>query len=90
MIRSIVHPSDLSVGNESAFLHGLRLALGTKDAFSILHSFSLLEEEDAGWHLFPGVRSSLVRWPAMRVTPIRHRRQLDSVVAYIGSAPKDC
>jgi nucleotide-binding universal stress UspA family protein len=62
MIKSIVHPNDLSVGNESAFLHGLRLALGIKGAFSILHSTSSSGEEDAGWHSFPGVRSALVRW----------------------------
>src|SRR6476660_4005910 len=62
MIKSIVHPSDLSVGNESAFLHGLRLALGTKGTLAILHSISSLEEADAGWTSFPGVRSALARW----------------------------
>ncbi|RWO77979.1 MAG: universal stress protein [Mesorhizobium sp.] len=62
MIHSILHPSDLSVGNESAFLHGLRLALAIKGDFSILHSAPMREDEDAGWHSFPGVRSALVRW----------------------------
>lgn len=62
MIRSILHPSDLSVGNESAFLHGLRLTLGVKGDFCILHSGPLREDEHADWHLFPGVRSALVRW----------------------------
>ena len=62
MIHSILHPSDLSVGNESAFLHGLRLALGTKGDFSILHSTRLREKEDTDWQSFPGVRSVLARW----------------------------
>jgi nucleotide-binding universal stress UspA family protein len=62
MIRSILHPNDLTVGNEAAFLHGLRLAVGAKCEFSILHSAPLRENEDASWQSFPGVRSALVRW----------------------------
>jgi len=62
MIHSILHPSDLSVGNESAFLHGLRLALGIKGDFAIAHSKSSRDDEAEGWHSFPGVRSALVRW----------------------------
>ena len=62
MISSILHPNDLTVGSEAAFLHGLRLAVGAKSEFSILHSDALPENEDASWHSFPGVRSALIRW----------------------------
>lgn len=62
MIQSILYPTDLSEGNEPAFLHGLRLALGVKGDFSILHSQALRDEDIDDWHSFPGVRSALVRW----------------------------
>ena len=62
MIRSILHPNDLSVGGEAAFLHGLRLALGVKGNFSILHSQASRDDDEVDWHSFPGVRSALVRW----------------------------
>lgn len=62
MIESILYPTDLSLGNDSAFLHGLRLAVGVKGDFSILHSQALREDETDDWHSFPGVRSVLVRW----------------------------
>lgn len=62
MIESILHPSDLSVGNEAAFLHGLRLAVAAKSRFCILHSQSRQDAEDTVWSSFPGVRSALIRW----------------------------
>jgi nucleotide-binding universal stress UspA family protein len=63
MIHSILYPTDLSVGNDPAFLHGLRLALGVKGAFSILHSEALRDDDNIDdENSFPGVRSALVRW----------------------------
>jgi len=62
MIHSILHPSDLSVGNEAAFLHALRLAVAVKSRLCILHSQSSGDTEGTDWSSFPGVRSALVRW----------------------------
>ena len=62
MIKSILHPSDLSVGNEAAFLHALRLAVAEKSSLCILHSQSSGNSDDTDWSSFPGVRNALIRW----------------------------
>src|SRR4029078_5979852 len=62
MIHSILHPSDLSVGNEAAFLHALRLAVAAKSRLCILHSESSGDTEGTDWSSVPGGRSALVRW----------------------------
>jgi nucleotide-binding universal stress UspA family protein len=62
MIHSILHPNDLSIGNEAAFLHALRIALGVKGDLTILHSQPQPSGDEADWHSFPGVRAALVRW----------------------------
>jgi nucleotide-binding universal stress UspA family protein len=62
MIQSILHPSDLSLGNEAAFLHALRLAVAAKSSLCILHSQSSGNAEDTDWSSVPGVRSALIRW----------------------------
>jgi hypothetical protein len=75
MILSILHPSDLSVGNEAAFLHALRLAVAAKSRLCILHSQSSGDTEGTDWSSFPGVRSALVRWGLLESdapgTPLR-------------------
>src|SRR4029078_3171143 len=62
MIHSILHPSDLSVGNEAAFLHALRLAVAAKSRLCILHSQSSGDTEGTDWSSFPGGGSAVVRW----------------------------
>jgi nucleotide-binding universal stress UspA family protein len=62
MIHSILHPTDLSVGNDAAFLHALRIALDVKGDLTILHSQDLPSDDEADWHSFPAVRTALVRW----------------------------
>jgi hypothetical protein len=71
MIHSILHPSDLSVGNEAAFLHALRLAVAAKSRLCILHSQSSGVTEGTDWSSFPGVRSALVRSTAYADTPAK-------------------
>ncbi|HXV23064.1 MAG TPA: universal stress protein [Alphaproteobacteria bacterium] len=62
MIRSVLHPSDLSLGNDAAFAHALRIALAVKGTLTILHSEDRPPDDEDDWHSFPGVRSALVRW----------------------------
>jgi hypothetical protein len=61
MIDSILHPTDL-IGNDAAFLHALRIALGVRGDLCILYSQSLPIDEVTEWHSFPGVRTALARW----------------------------
>ncbi|MDX1569711.1 MAG: universal stress protein [Xanthomonadales bacterium] len=63
MIRSIVHPTDLSSQGGPAFQHALALALaaGPGAEFTILNA-SGEPQRHAGWHRFPPVRKTLERW----------------------------
>lgn len=56
----IFHPTDLSEGNHSAFLHSLRFAIASGSELSILH----VEESETEVSLadFPQVRSTLDNW----------------------------
>ena len=62
MLEAILHPSDLSLGTNAAFLHALRIALEAKGELTILHSQRRSVADEAEWHSFPGVRATLSRW----------------------------
>jgi nucleotide-binding universal stress UspA family protein len=62
MLEAILHPSDLSLGTNAAFLHALRIALEAKGELTILHSQRRSVADEADWHSFPGVRATLSRW----------------------------
>jgi nucleotide-binding universal stress UspA family protein len=59
-LTSIFHPSDFSPGDEGAFLHAVKLALGAKAELDILHANPDAKEID--WDDFPSVRDALERW----------------------------
>ena len=56
----IFHPTDLSEGNHSAFLHSLRFAIASGSELDILH----VEETEGEISLsdFPQVRRTLEQW----------------------------
>jgi nucleotide-binding universal stress UspA family protein len=58
----IVQPTDLSPGGESAFAHGLGLALAAKGHFYIVHADKPEALDEVDWSGFPGVRDTLTRW----------------------------
>ena len=62
MLKAILHPSDLSLGANTAFLHALKIALEAKGELTILHSQRPSVVDEADWHSFPGVRATLSRW----------------------------
>lgn len=59
-VTSVFHPTDFSPGNQGAFVHALRIALGAKCDLALLHVGH--EGEDHGWEGFPSVREHLIRW----------------------------
>jgi nucleotide-binding universal stress UspA family protein len=60
MIRSIVHPTDLSPEGLPAFEHALRLALLNRSEFTIVHVHE--PKQHGRWDSFPGVRETMTRW----------------------------
>jgi nucleotide-binding universal stress UspA family protein len=62
---SVLHPTDFSEASELAFAHALKLALLLGTKFTIFHSRDR-EDKANNWHLFPSVRSTLVRWGIIR------------------------
>ncbi len=58
----IVHATDFSQAGEPAFDHALRLALGRRSHFYLVHAEHLEPGQEADWDSFPGVRSTLARW----------------------------
>ena len=62
---SVLHPTDFSEASELAFAHALKITLLLGKKITIFHSG---DREDKGnsWHLFPSVRSTLVRWGIIR------------------------
>jgi nucleotide-binding universal stress UspA family protein len=62
---SVLHPTDFSEASELAFAHALKLTLLLGTNFTIFHSRD--RDDNANkWHLFPSVRSTLVRWGIIR------------------------
>jgi nucleotide-binding universal stress UspA family protein len=62
---SVLHPTDFSDASELAFAHALKIALLLGTKFTIFHSRDI-EDQTNKWHLFPSVRSTLVRWGIIR------------------------
>lgn len=58
---AILHPTDLSPDGEKAFHVALKLALGRRSRFYILHIDPEVPET-IDWEAFPGVRATLERW----------------------------
>ncbi len=58
-IASVVHATDLSGADESAFAHALGIALLRQAEFTILH---VTPNASADWSGFPAVRRTLERW----------------------------
>lgn len=55
MIELILHPSDLSVGSEAAFL-ARTSTIAAKSSFCILHSQALADAEETDWSSFRRAR----------------------------------
>ena len=62
---SVLHPTDFSKASDLAFAHALKLTLLLGTKFTIFHS-SDRKDNAINWHLFPSVRSTLVRWGIIR------------------------
>jgi nucleotide-binding universal stress UspA family protein len=59
MVRSVLHPTDLSESSLVAFHHALKVALLAKAQLTLLH---VSKDRDLKWSDFPGVRETLERW----------------------------
>jgi nucleotide-binding universal stress UspA family protein len=57
---SVFHPSDFTPGDESAFLHALRIAVAARAELQLLHVRG--ENESVSWLNFPGAIEVLSRW----------------------------
>ena len=63
MIRSVLHPTDLTVSSELAFAHALKIALAGKSKLYLLNANPGAEaDNDIDWSAFPGVRRTLAGW----------------------------
>lgn len=58
-MQHIFHPTDLSAGSTTAFLHALRLATAVHTRLTLMHVNEVEELEHAA---LPGVRSKLAQW----------------------------
>ncbi len=63
-VRSVLHPTDLSVASEHAFAHALRIALAGKTRLYVLH-VEPKDTEPVDWSAFPSVRRMLAAWGAL-------------------------
>jgi nucleotide-binding universal stress UspA family protein len=63
-IRSVLHPTDLTVSSERAFAHALKIALAGKTKLYVLNA-DPGDGSDVEWSAFPGVRRTLARWGAL-------------------------
>lgn len=70
MIRSIAHPTDLSLESQQAFEHALRLALLNKSELTLIHVREPGQGE--GWDSFPRVRETMARWHFLGPEAHRH------------------
>ena len=60
-VRSVLHPSDFSEGEHSAFIHALAIVLSRRARFDVLH---VVTGDDAldDWSQSPRIRETLERW----------------------------
>jgi nucleotide-binding universal stress UspA family protein len=61
----VLHPTDFSEASEPAFAYALKITLVLGTNITILHSRDR-DDEANNRHLFPSVRSTLVRWGMIR------------------------
>lgn len=61
----VLHPTDFSEASELAFAHALKITLVLGTNITIFHSRDR-DDEANNRHLFPSVRSTLVRWGMIR------------------------
>ena len=59
-VSAVLHPTDFSPASEAAFAHALAIALLRQTRLWILHAG--VDDDDANWASFPGVRKTLERW----------------------------
>jgi nucleotide-binding universal stress UspA family protein len=60
-LRTVLHPTDLTVASESAFIHALRIALAAQAKLYILNVESS-RPVGPDWAGFPSIRKTLVDW----------------------------
>lgn len=63
LFKRVFHPSDFSAGDESAFVHALKIALAARGELSLLHVDPPAGHAD--WSEFPRVRDTLERWGSL-------------------------
>ncbi len=59
-IRSVFHPTDFSLGDETALIHALRIAVAARSSLELMHVGA--EGEEVHWSDFPSIRSHLAQW----------------------------
>lgn len=59
-LRSVFHPTDFSHGDETAFIHAVRIALAARCNIELMHVGP--DGEEIHWSEFPSVRRLLARW----------------------------
>ncbi len=59
-LRSVFHPTDFSDGDETAFIHAVRIALAAQCNLELMHVGP--DGEEIHWSEFPSVRRLLARW----------------------------
>lgn len=69
----VLHPTDFSESDASAFAHALRLALAGQDQLALLHVRQ--EGEDFSWDDFPRVRATVLHW--MHQLPAAKQQELE-------------
>ena len=83
-MKSILHPTDFSRGDDGAFAHAVRIALAFRSELHLLHVGTLGEATD--WADFPGVRDRLIRWGMLQ--PGAHHRELSTLGLHVRKAQK--
>jgi nucleotide-binding universal stress UspA family protein len=63
-IRSVLHPTDFTIGGEPAFAHALKIALAGRTKLYVLHADGG-DADHVDWSAFPGARRTLARWGAL-------------------------
>jgi nucleotide-binding universal stress UspA family protein len=69
----VLHPTDFSESDASAFAHALRIALAGQEQLALLHVRKA--NEDFSWDDFPRVRATVLRW--MHQLPPEKQQELE-------------
>lgn len=105
MIKSVFHPTDFSSESRAAFNHALRIALGNRSYFDILHVGSKGTDETA-WFQIPQVRKTLEQWGLLdqgslrsdvadklgirvRKVELQSRSPVAAITAFLASEPAE-